>query len=93
MGTCTRDFFQIQIEYRGQLVKVWQHVSMIEPIPLEYEDDFYDRWSLDYPETTMIRGLVIETQYDVPVICRRGLTRGLHPKLYRETSQNKWPLL
>ena len=60
MGTCTRDFFQIQIEYRGQLVKVWQHVSMIEPIPLEYEDDFYDRWSLDYPETTMKRGLLMK---------------------------------
>ena len=59
------DFVQIQIEYRGQLVKAWLHISMIEPIPLEYEDDFdcpwsYDRWNLDYPETTMIRGFVMK---------------------------------
>ena len=33
---------------------------LIEPIPLEYDDDFYDRWSLDYPETTMKRGLLMK---------------------------------
>ena len=58
------DFIPSQIIYRGHTLKVWQHVSMFEEIPQE-DDDIdcpwnSDRWNLEYPKDTLIRGFVMK---------------------------------
>lgn len=59
------DFIHSQVVYESRTIEVWQHVSMIEETLQEEKDAFLcpwnsDRWNLDYPNRTLIRGFVMK---------------------------------